>query len=107
MEDGRAVALYNANITWQDELHPVRHRFMSKLLHFLVARRLPPLFNTIVFLTVHDPETEIPNMVHHGSHLMTMHLIAVIAGPPIRDDNAARSTRMLVDPALLLLWKCR
>jgi hypothetical protein len=36
---------------------------MSKLIPLLVARKLPHMFNTMVFLTIHDPETEIPNMV--------------------------------------------
>jgi sister-chromatid-cohesion protein PDS5 len=60
------ASFLNLALTTQDELHPVRQRFMSKLIPLLVARKLPHMFNTMVFLTIHDPETEIPNMVCAG-----------------------------------------
>jgi sister-chromatid-cohesion protein PDS5 len=47
----------------QDPLFPVRQRFVGTLLKLLVARQLPARFNTIVFITAHDPDPEIPNMV--------------------------------------------
>jgi len=45
--------------TIQDACYEVRLRFLSKLIVLLHARKLPPRYNLILFLTVHDPENEL------------------------------------------------
>ncbi|KAG8216411.1 hypothetical protein J3R82DRAFT_6516 [Butyriboletus roseoflavus] len=46
-------------ITVQDPCYHVRIIFLTKLVSLLTARKLPPRFNTIPFLTIHDPEADI------------------------------------------------
>ncbi|KIJ63153.1 hypothetical protein HYDPIDRAFT_113739 [Hydnomerulius pinastri MD-312] len=46
-------------ITVQDPCYNVRIIFLTKLVSLLTARKLPPRFNTIPFLTVHDPEADV------------------------------------------------
>jgi len=46
-------------ITVQDPCYHVRITFLTKLVSLLTARKLPPRFNTIPFLTIHDPEADI------------------------------------------------
>ncbi|KAH7882429.1 armadillo-type protein [Phlebopus sp. FC_14] len=43
----------------QDPCYHVRINFLTKLVSLLTARKLPPRFNTIPFLTVHDPEADV------------------------------------------------
>ncbi|KIJ04367.1 hypothetical protein PAXINDRAFT_22347 [Paxillus involutus ATCC 200175] len=43
-------------ITVQDPCYHVRIIFLTKLVSLLTARKLPTRFNTIPFLTIHDPE---------------------------------------------------
>ena len=66
------VAVYAAQITKrmvrlaivvQDTCYDVRHAFLSRMCVFGGLRKLPPRFNVIPFLTVHDPELDIKNMV--------------------------------------------
>ncbi|KAL1759171.1 armadillo-type protein [Schizophyllum commune] len=65
------VAVYAAQITKrmvrlaivvQDTCYDVRHAFLSRMCVFGGLRKLPPRFNVIPFLTVHDPELDIKNM---------------------------------------------
>jgi sister-chromatid-cohesion protein PDS5 len=53
----------NVALVAQDPQFPVRQRFVGALLKLLVARQLPYRFNTIVFITAHDPDPTIPEMV--------------------------------------------
>ncbi|KAG6836734.1 hypothetical protein H0H93_004140 [Arthromyces matolae] len=46
-------------VTVQDSCFNVRISFLSKLVSLLQPRKLPPRFNAIVFLTVHDPEEDV------------------------------------------------
>ncbi|KAH0834786.1 hypothetical protein J3R83DRAFT_10387 [Lanmaoa asiatica] len=46
-------------ITVQDPCYHVRIIFLTKLVSLLTARKLPPRFNTIPFLTIHDPEADV------------------------------------------------
>ena len=50
-------------IVVQDTCYDVRHAFLSRMCVFGGLRKLPPRFNVIPFLTVHDPELDIKNMV--------------------------------------------
>ncbi|KAF8223437.1 cohesin-associated protein Pds5 [Tricholoma matsutake] len=43
----------------QDSCYNVRMTFLTKLLSLLQLRQLPPRYNIIPFLTVHDPETDV------------------------------------------------
>ncbi|EIN08867.1 hypothetical protein PUNSTDRAFT_67344 [Punctularia strigosozonata HHB-11173 SS5] len=43
----------------QDPCFQVRISFLTKLIILLSPRKLPPYFNTIPFLTVHDPDPEV------------------------------------------------
>ncbi|KAL4078145.1 armadillo-type protein [Scleroderma yunnanense] len=43
----------------EDPCYHVRMIFLTKLISLLTSRKLPPRFNTIPFLTVHDPEIDI------------------------------------------------
>ncbi|KLO11387.1 ARM repeat-containing protein [Schizopora paradoxa] len=45
--------------TIQDTCYDVRLRFLTKLIVLLHARKLPPKYSLILFLTVHDPEEEL------------------------------------------------
>uniref|UniRef100_D8QDI4 Uncharacterized protein n=1 Tax=Schizophyllum commune (strain H4-8 / FGSC 9210) TaxID=578458 RepID=D8QDI4_SCHCM len=65
------VTVYAAQITKrmvrlaivvQDTCYDVRHAFLSRMCVFGGVRKLPPRFNVIPFLTVHDPELDIKNM---------------------------------------------
>lgn len=47
----------------QDPSFEVRLRFLTKLISLLRLRKLDPRFNTILFLTIHDPEAELREMV--------------------------------------------
>lgn len=47
----------------QDPCFQIRLVFLEKLIALLTARKLPPYFNVIPFLTVHDPEPETKNKV--------------------------------------------
>ncbi|KIK94536.1 hypothetical protein PAXRUDRAFT_827895 [Paxillus rubicundulus Ve08.2h10] len=51
----------NTNFIWlaitvQDPCYHIRIIFLTKLVSLLTARKLPTRFNTIPFLTIHDPE---------------------------------------------------
>ncbi|KAG9311776.1 armadillo-type protein [Chiua virens] len=46
-------------IAVQDPCFHVRMKFLTKLVSLLTARKLPPRFNVIPFLTIHDPEAEV------------------------------------------------
>jgi sister-chromatid-cohesion protein PDS5 len=46
-------------ITVQDPCYNVRMEFLMKLFPLLTARKLPPRYNLIPFLTVHDPEADV------------------------------------------------
>jgi hypothetical protein len=48
---------------FQDSCYHVRMNFLSKLVSLLTPRRLPPRFNVIPFLTVHDPEADVKSTV--------------------------------------------
>ncbi|KAG1784584.1 armadillo-type protein [Suillus plorans] len=48
-------------ITVQDPCYNVRMEFLMKLFPLLTARKLPPRYNLIPFLTVHDPEADVKN----------------------------------------------
>lgn len=47
----------------QDPCYNVRMEFLMKLFPLLTARKLPPRYNLIPFLTVHDPEADVKNRV--------------------------------------------
>ncbi|KAG6864378.1 hypothetical protein C0991_010047 [Blastosporella zonata] len=49
-------------VTVQDSCYNVRVIFLSKLISLLQPRKLPPKFNIIPFLTVHDPESDVKAM---------------------------------------------
>ncbi|KAF9226311.1 hypothetical protein BS17DRAFT_794477 [Gyrodon lividus] len=56
----------NTNFIWlavtvQDPCYHVRINFLTKLVSLLTARKLSPRFNTIPFLTIHDPEASVRN----------------------------------------------
>ncbi|KAG6332171.1 hypothetical protein ID866_6918 [Astraeus odoratus] len=58
------AAMINVNFVWlaitvQDPCYHVRMNFLTKLISLLSLRKLPPRFNAILFLTVHDPEADI------------------------------------------------
>jgi hypothetical protein len=68
VQEYREVITQNANflslaLVAQDPLFQIRVQFVGTLLKLLVARQLPPRFNTIIFITAHDPDLEVPNMV--------------------------------------------
>ncbi|KAF8726601.1 hypothetical protein AX14_007667 [Amanita brunnescens Koide BX004] len=43
----------------QDSCYNVRISFLSKLISRLQSRKLPPRYNVILFLTIHDPEEDV------------------------------------------------
>lgn len=47
----------------QDSCFNVRFIFLTKLISMLFARKLEGKFNLIPFLTVHDPEEDVKNIV--------------------------------------------
>jgi len=47
----------------QDTCYGVRSMFLNKLITLFVARKLPPPFSVIFFLTVHDPEEDVKTSV--------------------------------------------
>lgn len=47
----------------QDPCYQVRDEFLRKYISFATHQQLPAHFNVIPFLTVHDPEADIRNMV--------------------------------------------
>jgi sister-chromatid-cohesion protein PDS5 len=47
----------------QDSCYNVRITFLTKLVSLLQPRKLPPRYNVIPFLTVHDPESDVKSMV--------------------------------------------
>ncbi|KAL0958138.1 hypothetical protein HGRIS_000306 [Hohenbuehelia grisea] len=49
-------------LTVQDTCYNVRYSFLSKLITLLQARKLPPRFNIIPFITIHDPEADVKAM---------------------------------------------
>ncbi|KAG6833054.1 hypothetical protein H0H87_012065 [Tephrocybe sp. NHM501043] len=49
-------------VTVQDSCYNVRIIFLSKLISLLQPRKLPPRYNIIPFLTVHDPESDVKAM---------------------------------------------
>ncbi|KAH9039613.1 armadillo-type protein [Lactarius pseudohatsudake] len=49
-------------ITIQDPCYQVRAEFLRKYISLATHQQLPPHFNVIPFLTVHDPEADIKNM---------------------------------------------
>ncbi|TFK20656.1 cohesin-associated protein Pds5 [Coprinopsis marcescibilis] len=46
----------------QDSCYNVRIEFLTKLVTFLQPRKLPPRYNVIPFLTVHDPEDDVKSL---------------------------------------------
>jgi len=48
-------------VTVQDPCYQVRMTFMDKLVALLTARKIPPQYNVIPFLSVHDPEADVKN----------------------------------------------
>ncbi|KAF9457542.1 armadillo-type protein [Collybia nuda] len=46
----------------QDSCYNVRVTFLTKLISLLQPRKLPPRYNVIPFLTVHDPESDVKSM---------------------------------------------
>ncbi|KAG8829342.1 hypothetical protein FRC17_006732 [Serendipita sp. 399] len=53
-----SLALVTQDFCWE-----VRSLFITKLTALLSANKIPPVFNTIVFLTCHDVEENVPNRV--------------------------------------------
>jgi sister chromatid cohesion protein PDS5 len=49
-------------LTVQDPCFNVRLDFLVKVLSLLQPRKIPPRFNVIPFITVHDPEDEVKNL---------------------------------------------
>ncbi|KAF8067855.1 armadillo-type protein [Lyophyllum atratum] len=49
-------------VTVQDSCYNVRVLFLTKLISLLQPRKLPPRYNVIPFLTVHDPESDVKAM---------------------------------------------
>lgn len=49
-------------LTVQDPCFNVRLEFLVKVLSLLQPRKIPPRFNVIPFITVHDPEDEVKNL---------------------------------------------
>lgn len=47
----------------QDTCFDVRVTFLTKLISLLHPRKIPPQYNVIPFLTVHDPEADVKAMV--------------------------------------------
>jgi sister chromatid cohesion protein PDS5 len=47
----------------QDSCYNVRISFLSKLISRLQSRKLPPRYNVILFLTIHDPEEDVKTKV--------------------------------------------
>lgn len=47
----------------QDTCYGVRSMFLNKLITLFVAKKLPPPFSVIFFLTVHDPEEDVKTSV--------------------------------------------
>jgi sister-chromatid-cohesion protein PDS5 len=58
--------LYLTFFLLQDTCYQVRRAFLDKLTHYLLQRKLDPLFNVIAFLTPHDPEQDIRDKVEGG-----------------------------------------
>ena len=51
----------------EDPCYQVRDEFLRKFITLATHQQLPPHFNVIPFLTVHDPEADIKNMVRKHS----------------------------------------
>jgi sister-chromatid-cohesion protein PDS5 len=51
----------------QDPCFQVRDEFLRKFITLATHQQLPPHFNVIPFLTIHDPEADIKNMVRRRS----------------------------------------
>ncbi|KAG2003330.1 cohesin-associated protein Pds5 [Coprinopsis cinerea AmutBmut pab1-1] len=49
-------------VTVQDSCYNVRMEFVTKLVTLLQPRKLPPRYNVIPFLTVHDPEDDVKSL---------------------------------------------
>jgi sister-chromatid-cohesion protein PDS5 len=50
-------------LTLQDSCYNVRVTYLTKLISLLQSHKLPPRYNVIPFLTVHDPESDVKSMV--------------------------------------------
>lgn len=59
----------------QDPCYQVRDEFLRKYISFATHQQLPAHFNVIPFLTVHDPEADIRNMVRAHPLPFTQSLI--------------------------------
>ncbi|EKM56477.1 uncharacterized protein PHACADRAFT_207705 [Phanerochaete carnosa HHB-10118-sp] len=62
----------------QDACYQVRITFVNKLVGLLTAMRLPPTYNVVPFLSVHDPEKDVVDMcqayVQHAVRMMPKQL---------------------------------
>ncbi|KAH9985602.1 armadillo-type protein [Russula vinacea] len=56
--------LVSLAIMIQDPCYQVRGEFLRKFISLATHQRLPPHFNVIPFLTVHDPEVDIKNVAN-------------------------------------------
>ena len=58
-----AVLFFPRSSYTKDPCYQVRDEFLRKYIALATHQRLPPHFNVIPFLTVHDPEADIRNIV--------------------------------------------
>jgi sister chromatid cohesion protein PDS5 len=63
----RIVRLCSHSSNLQDPCYQVRDEFLRKFISLATHQQLPPHFNVIPFLTVHDPEADIKDMVRRRS----------------------------------------
>ncbi len=66
----------------QDPCYQVRDEFLRKYISLATHQQLPPHFNVIPFLTVHDPEADIKNMVRE--HPLLLKQDSLSSGESIR-----------------------
>ena len=59
----RIQRVLRLTLSAQDSCYNVRMEFVTKLVTLLQPRKLPPRYNVIPFLTVHDPEDDVKSLV--------------------------------------------
>lgn len=74
--------------------------FLTKLLSLLQLRKLPPRYNVIPFLTVHDPETDVKSTVfiYHcqSDHILKLCQAASYISGTFKKMNSSRSISSLL-----------
>lgn len=61
----------------KDPCYHVRITFLTKLVSLLTTRKLPPRFNTIPFLTIHDPEADVRDRVSPSPRYLVLDIEAL------------------------------